>query len=400
MIWHKRNLILSLVVLFIIISFPASLVASIFFGENNYVLPARDTLDDDLYLGTGEADIIGAVGGDLCIGAKRFTVSGEINGSLNSASQFATLEGKIGNSARVFAQRITVDGEITNNLIACGSDIELGRSSHIGRDVTLAGSDISVSGEVGDELFIRGDQVIISGKIGGDVDIKANSITIVVPAEILGDIKYESKKKIRIDDEAIITGEVDWIKIRPKSDRDDDDEGLSFGIRVVLFLATLVTGLIIIPVFNQHTKAAADRVVQKSVACLGIGFVFLCVAPIAILILMVTVIGIPAAIILLFGYTIVFYISKIYVAIGIGRLACRAFKKNAEPKQGWSLLFGLIILMAIFSIPVFGWFAYFATIFCGIGAIILGLRKSHEAGTPAQPDQPAPSPLPPAPDPV
>jgi hypothetical protein len=99
---------------------------------------------------------------------------------------------------------------------------------------------------------------------------------------------------------------------------------------------------------------AVDYIAQKPVVCLGVGFVAFCLAPVAIVVLMALIIGIPAAIILLFIYTIFFYISKIYVAIALGRFGIRA--------------------TFLFVIPVLGWFVYFAVIFWGIGAIIMGIR--------------------------
>jgi len=94
----------------------------------------------------------------------------------------------------------------------------------------------------------------------------------------------------------------------------------------------------------------------------------------AFAVLLALIISIPVALILLFTYTVFFYVAKIYVAIAIGRIGIRAINKEIEPKQGWSLLLGLIILTILFVIPVLGWIVYFAVIFWGIGAILLGLR--------------------------
>jgi hypothetical protein len=99
---------------------------------------------------------------------------------------------------------------------------------------------------------------------------------------------------------------------------------------------------------------------------------------------MALIIGIPAGIMLLFAYTVFFYIAKLYVAIAIGRLGIRAFRKDVDPKQGWSLLFGLIILTLLFMIPVLGWLIYFAVIFWGIGGIVLGIRACRWGAHPME----------------
>jgi cytoskeletal protein CcmA (bactofilin family) len=347
--------------------------ASVFKKSGRYFVPVGDTINDDVALLTGESVINGVITNDLYIGSREYIVSGEVNGSLNSFSQNAAIRGIIGNTANIFAYELTVDGQIENNLTAFAYKIELSHGSRVGKDAFLMGAEVSVTGEIARNLNINGDHVVISGKIGGDLNIKGGRISITAPAEILGDIKYKSSREIKIDDGVVIHGIVNWKKITPKEDKEEAGTGWPF--RIILFLCALITGLIIIPLFNQHTRAAAGEIIKKPLVTLGIGFVSFSVAPFAIIILMLTIIGIPSAIILLFIFAIFFYIAKVYVSIALGRLIVRAFRKGVEPKQGWSLILGLIILMLLFTIPVIGWIIYFGVIFFGFGAIIMGYRK-------------------------
>lgn len=354
--------------------------ASVFLGKDRYVSTFGDTLNDDLYyLGTGEAVIDGYVANDLVITGKRYTISGEVGGNLNSATQFATIRGTVRQSARMFAMQVTIDGQILNNLIVFAKDVEIGRSAEIGRDALICGNDISVSGSIGGDLIIRGDQVVISGKILGNVDIEANRITLLPPAEILGDLSYKSKKEIKIRDDVVITGVVDWDEVTADDDDADGGGEIPIILKVILFMATSATGLLAIGLFNKHARTAAKMVIDAPLPCVGIGFVAVLLGPIAILILLTTVIGAPASVILMFAYTIFFYLSKIYVALAVGQFACeRLLGKN--PKQGWSFMLGLIIITGLFWIPVIGWFVYFGVLFFGFGAILLGIRECNRTG--------------------
>ncbi|MCP4568631.1 MAG: polymer-forming cytoskeletal protein [FCB group bacterium] len=349
--------------------------ATVFTDGNRYFVPVGDTINDDVFAGVEEGVFDGVIAHDLFIGAKKYIVSGEILGNINSGSQFATIRGQIGNSARVFAQNIIIDGTIENNLLGFGEVIDLSNSSRIGNDVALFGSEVSVSGDIDGDLLIHGGQIIISGKIEGDVELEGRRISIVAPAEITGDISYKSRDKIKIDDDVILHGEVDWDKIK---DEEDDTTPINWLLKIVLFLCALITGLILLPLCSHHTKIAAAQIIEKPVVCIGVGFIAICIAPVAFVILAVTVIGAPAAIILLFAFTIFFYIAKIYVAIALGRLTIRAFRKGADPKNGWSMILGLIILMILFSLPTIGWILYFATVFFGIGAILIGIKRCRE----------------------
>ncbi|MDD4050559.1 MAG: polymer-forming cytoskeletal protein [candidate division Zixibacteria bacterium] len=363
---------------------PDTASASIFYGGKRYVVAPGDTVGDDLLLWTNEGAFDGVMTQDLIMFCRRYKMTGQVQGNIFSASQYATVRGTVDRSARIFAQTATIDGIITNNLIVFASDIELSRNSRVGRDANLTGGEISTSGEIGRNLTIHCGQAIISGKISGDVDITADKISIVAPAEILGSIKYKSKDEIQIDNGVVISGAVERLKIEKK---DTEDEGVSWPFRFVLFLCALVTGLIITAVFKPHTGHAVAAVLQKPLVTLGVGFVGFCIAPIAILVLCLTVIGIPAGIILLFVFTVFFYIAKIYVAIVLGRLIIGLFHKTSVPKTGWALLLGLFIMFLVFAIPYLGFILYLGTIFIGMGAIALGLRACRiaAAGSPASP---------------
>ncbi len=405
---NKNRCSLLLILAFALLVTAQSSSASVFVGEDRYVSAQGDSLADDLYLGCEEAVIDGYVANDLSIGAKRYTMSGEVGGNLNSGTQFATIRGIVHHSARLFAQRVTIDGQIYENLIVMASDLEIGRSAWVGRDAMVMGSDISISGTIGGDLIIRGDQVVISGKINGNVDIESNRITLLSPAEITGDFKYKSKKELKIDDDVVIGGEIDWIEVKP-DDKDydsDDGDGIPIALRIILFLATLVTGLIVIGIFGQHSRTSTTMIIEAPLRTLGVGSTAVLIGPLAILILLPTVVGTPASIILMFAYTIFFYLSKIYVALAVGRLIFNRLL-GKYPKQGWSFILGLAIITFLFWIPVIGWFVYLGTLFFGFGAILLGIRQcnsSHDdpanpdfLSTPQPPVAPPTPPIPPVP---
>lgn len=357
---------------------PDTVSASVFFGGKRYIVAFGDTIDDDLLLWTGEGAFDGVITRDLITFCRRYKLAGEVQGSVFSGSQYATIRGTVHHSARIFAQTATIDGTIADNLIVFSSDMELSRNSRVGRDATLIGNEISTSGEINRNLIVRGGQIIISGKIGGDVDLKGDKISIVAPAEILGSVKYVSNEEIQIDSGVVISGIVERLKAEKE---DSDKDGINWPFRFVLFLCSLITGLIVSAVFKQHTRHAVDQAWKNPLVTLGVGFIGFCIAPIAVLVLCLTVIGIPSGVILLFAYTIFFYIAKIYVAIVVGRLVIRLFAKTAEPKTGWTLLLGLFIMFLVFPIPYLGFILYLGTIFIGMGAIVLGLRACRTAVT-------------------
>ncbi len=378
---------------FLLLLLPALSSASVFFAENRYFVPPGDTVNDDVYAAVSEVAVDGVITGDAFFACQKYSVSGDILGSLNSGSQYATVRGNVGGSARIFAQTIIIDAAIERNLVAFGEDIDLSEASRVGKDVTIMGGRVSLSGEIDGNAEVHCNELFISGVINGDLKIEAQKISILPPAEIAGNITYKSKNEISISDGVNVGGEVEWNEITPEEEKGEGG-GINVGFRVLLFLASFVTGLLLIGLINRHTRAASAQITLKPLVSLGVGFVSFCAIPIAIVVLLVTLIGIPAAVILLFAYTVFFYIAKIYVSIALGRMILRALRKDADPKQGWSLLLGLVILTLLFMIPVLGTLVYLLVIFWGFGAVLLGIRECRWSPQPSIPTAPEPPPPP------
>ena len=371
---------------------PVYTSAAVYEGKDQYYLTKTDTIFDDLYIGAEKADIRGVITHDLMIAAREYMLTGRVMGSVNSATQDAAIRGRVDGSARIFAQMIDVEGKIGNNIIACGQSIDLSQTCRVTKDALICGDDISISGEIGGNMHIYCGSAIIDGKIGGDLHIEAEQISLISPAEVSGDITYKSKNEIEIGEGVTVLGNIEW-ETEEEGAVETDDNGLDPALRIILFFCSLLTGLILIPLFNHHTRIASEQIIDKPLVSLGVGFVGFCIAPFAVVILIATVIGIPAALMLSFLVAIFFYVSKIYVAIAFGRLGIRAFRKNANPKQGWCLLFGLIILTILISIPVLGWIVYFGAVFCGMGAIILGIRDCRNNAVATNATSPPAAPL-------
>ncbi|MCK5126007.1 MAG: polymer-forming cytoskeletal protein [candidate division Zixibacteria bacterium] len=367
-----------------------SISAFEFKATDRFTLPASDTIPDDFYItcggaqfmigsesrGPGGAFIEGTVLGDVCLFGGAYYMTGEIQGNLNSASQRATVRGKVGRTARLAGEYVTFDGEIGKDIIVFARETELGSSSVVRQDASIMGEDVSLNGTIERNVIIYAKDVIISGKIGGDVNIEAESITIVSPAEIDGDLQYKSRREIKIDDDVIIGGEIDWEKV--SKDKDKTESETDWGLEIVLFFCSLVTGLIMISLFKHHTSLSVAQMKAHWLPSFGLGFVFIFAAPFAMIILMITIIGIPAAIILLFAYTVFFYIAKIYTAIVLGNIIINAFRKNVEPKNAISLVTGLLALTIIFHLPFIGWLGYIMTLFFGLGALLRGIHECRK----------------------
>jgi len=177
-----------------------------------------------------------------------------------------------------------------------------------------------------------------------------------------------------------VTGGIEKVVLSADELAAEKGKGISWVTRVVLFLCSLATGLILILLANRHTHAAADFILSKPLMCIGIGFIGVCIAPVAIAVLLITIVGIPLSIMLLFALTVFFYLAKVYVSIAVGRMVFKLLGRQI--KIGWALLLGLVIVTILFTVPVLGWVCYFGVVFWGIGAIVLAVQQCRQLPVP------------------
>ncbi|OGC76664.1 MAG: hypothetical protein A2145_00520 [candidate division Zixibacteria bacterium RBG_16_40_9] len=348
--------------------------ATVFQAQENYGLSKDQKIDDDLIVAGNTLKIDGAVSGNLITACRYLTQNGTVSGSLFNGSQFADIFGKINGSVTNFSQHLTISGQVKRNVIACGQNINLASVSTVEGDATLCGAEILVDGVILKGLKASGERIVISGMIKGDVNLNGKSITILATAEILGNLTYKSPKEAKIASGAKIAGATKWTEFKAKKPKK-----LAIGrkfswVSFLFLLASMATGIVLMALFKNQVQKV-NLTIQKSFwKSLGSGFVLAIVSPIGAIILMVTLVGIPLAVITGFLYLILFYIAKIFTGLALGEKVIQIFKKGNIP-LGWSLIVGLVLLYILVGLPYVGWLIYTLAFFIGLGGIVLSFKQ-------------------------
>jgi cytoskeletal protein CcmA (bactofilin family) len=359
---------------FISVAFlPSFIYGSEFLTRKTITVSKSDTIADDFYILSNYAKVNGRVEGDLSAFCYDINSTGEIGGNANLCGYRVDLHGRVERSARIFANLANSNGDIAGNMIIIGNEISLGEKAIIGRDLACYGAKITMDGYVKGNLDISGDNAIVSGIIDGDVRITAQKILIAPPAVIKGNLIYTSLKEATIEEGVVIQGEKIWEP--PKKEEEKDDEGISiFSIvlKFVLFVMALITGLLFIYLFKEHTRESSKQILENFWVTLARGLLAFIVFTAGVIVLIILILGIPIAVLLIGLGVILFYIGKIYVSISLGRLILKALNREKIYALGWELFCGLIILTVLFQIPFLGWMIYIGAFILGSGAAISG----------------------------
>ena len=366
-----------------------------FYNRKTVTIQRQDSLSDDIYVFANYGKINGLIDGDLTGFCYDINSSGEVLGNVNLFAYRAGILGNVGKSARLFGNYVSIDGAIGKNLICFGNEVGIGEKSTIGRDLTAGGNKVTLDGSVKGNAKLGGSDVIISGTVEGNVDIDAENIVIIPPAVIKGYLHYTSLKEATIEEGATVLGGIE--KQAPKEDDDKDDDGITvFSVifRILLTVMTLITGLLMILFFREHTNEAVLHIERKFWVTLAVGCLSFIVFTAGALVLMILIIFIPVAIFLLCLGLVLFYIGKVYLAILVGRKLLQLLNNGKKYALGWEFVLGLVVLGIVFIIPYLGWLVYIFAFLIGMGAAVGGyisLMKRFRAFLAGSPSAPAPS---------
>lgn len=367
-------------------SVPSIGSAADFRAADTITIPSDQTLRDSLYAAAGNSVTIdGTVDGDVFAAGQTVIVRGRITGSLFAAAQRIHVAGTVDGNVRTVSQALIVEQRIAGDLIALSQTVSLDVRGSVGRDAVLLGQEISLDGTVERSVQGAGQDVRLNGPIGGRVDLSPVENLVLGPrANVSGDISYESARELGREPGAQIGGRISRREPPPQR-HPEPAERLGGILSGILAVTAFGAGALVLA--PRMTSAAASAAVHQSLLSLGWGFGLLVAIPIAAGVFLITIIGIPLALILIAGYAVLLYASQAIVALGLGRLLLSQLRPVEG--YGWSVvavLVGALILGALRSVPVIDAVATLAVMLLGLGGmwiVYLEARKANSADAPA-----------------
>ncbi len=243
----------------------------------------------------------------------------------------------------------------------------------------VAAGDVSLEGEVHRSVTMFAGNSDVSGSIGRELTVTGDSLTLTNTARIGGGLsaRVRDLKNVHIADGATIVGTRD-IQLRTRESHFARPR-FYFYQAVWLAAAMLVgwLGLILFPGFFQ----ASTHAVSSGWRSLGLGVAVLAGMPLVMILIAITLVGLPASLMLFAMYLAAIYLAKIWVGAFLGQIL---LKPSGATKGDWllGLLVGLLILTIVGFIPYVGGLVRFGVVCLGLGAFAWQLyRASRPAVT-------------------
>lgn len=325
-----------------------------------------------------------SVPGDAMAAGGGVTVDASVAGDVLGAGGRVEIAGRVGGSVRAAGGWIELRAPVARNVTLAGGQVTIGEGAEVGGNAYLAGGSVEVSRPVRGHLLVGGGEVRIDAPVEGSVDVAAERLTLGPDARIRGDLVYRSPNVVDRAAEAVVAGSVTREPVEEPSVPGwlpwaTDWVGKMFGLAGFLF-----TGLVLGAIF----PGTADRLVrsgrEKPLPSLGIGLVALFVVPAVLLASLITVIGIPLALVggALFGFAV--YLARAVLALWIGDALLGDRAGSGRRRVLLDFLVGGALLFVVGLVPWLGATVKVLATAFGLGAAGVALREARGPGVSAE----------------
>ncbi len=380
---------------------------------DHYVLPAGQTVADDLYVSAGDVTIDGTVQGDLIAFGGYVEINGEVTGDLITSAGGVTIDGTVGDDVRAAAGGITVNGIIGDDLLAAGggaapggyvypinidgrkidSGIFLNPGAAVGGDAYLVGGTGIVAGTVAGDLFTGMNDLHLLGKVGGDAALYGSTIAVADAARVGGTLTYQTSAEragVNVVQPGVATVVAPVLRTPEAAVEEPLANRLGWwtvGLARVL-LGLLVLGALLLALLPHITGGLAGELQYEPWRAVGYGLLFVLVMiPLGMLLVSLAWLfwgalpgGLAASLFLLGIGGILWIVSPAITGFWLGRLLL----PHEESKLLQLFAGGALILLAARAaqwIPVAGWLISLLVLLTSFvlaaGAILAYYRRSR-----------------------
>lgn len=377
---HKKLLVFPAALLLGLSLFAAPASAAEFKGGQMLVVGSGDDIHGDLYAAGTDVSVDTKMPGDAFVAGSIVRVNGDVGQSLFAAGSMVNIGANVADDVRVAGSQVMIGGHVYGDVMSAGGVLNILPNAVIDGDVYIAGGSVVIEGKVNGYVHAAGGEVALKGEVGKDVNVRTDSKLTVGPnAKVGGKLYYESPNEATIDQAASITGGVDYKKVERQDVQKAERKGGFGGFAVAWWFGTLLSMLaltfLVWYFFRQRVAEVTARALDGFAAKLGWGFIWLVVTPIAAIILMFTLIGIPVSLFVFLVYAVVIAIAKILANIILGTWVMKLIYKDRGWVADWkAVLVGVILMSLLMLIPFLGWLICFVFFLVALGALMEALR--------------------------
>jgi cytoskeletal protein CcmA (bactofilin family) len=349
--------------------------------HDRVVVGAGEIVDDSLAVAGDVVAVDGTVTGNLLAAGKRVIVRGTVKGDLVAIAERVEIEGTVEGNVFAGGNTVLVRGTVGRSAHCAADTIRVDPPGHVDGDTVGVAGTLDLDGHVGRDLVAFAGTTSVRGDVGRNVSVRTRRLHLEAPAKIGGNLlaRVRDAAAVQVDEGAVVSGKTET-RLLPREKSRYTRPGFYVWKTIWLAAAFLVGFALhaLLPGLFPARVPGSGALLRAA----GLGFVALVVVPATALLLMLTLIGLPAGLLILGLWLAALYLAQILVATLVGRGFLQ--KADAPPApMAPVLLVGLVFVVVAVNLPYVGGLLRFAVLVLGLGLAVIAAHRGARRGVEA-----------------
>lgn len=323
-----------------------------------------DSIQTQLMAAGQTIEVYGWLGNDLFSAAELLNIDGIISDDAILVGRRITVRGTIGDLLMGAAETIVIDGKINGDIFVAGREIRITDNARIKGNAHIAAASLQFhGGTINGKLMATADNMDLNGTVTNKTQLWGHNFTF--------GSDYQSDYGTDItSDEQVYRENLGHIPNNLSITINKPSFWPVILFKIGLYLSFLLTGLVLIRLFQQTSFDLYRFSTERFLKSTGIGLLTFIIVPLVILLLSILVLTIPLSIILISLYGLALFFSYLLVAMILGVMSINYFKDELTTSTYyWGLALGMIVVAILVNLPFIGWFFHALLLFFGLGSL-------------------------------
>lgn len=336
------------------------------------------------------------VAGDLIAAGGQLDLDAPVAGGAMLAGGKLRVTARIAEAVYAAGGQVTLDAPIGRHMRVAGGQVELGPQATVGGNVTVFGGQVTLRGAVNGAVTVAGGRVLIDGPVAGDVVSHAGRLTLGPNARLAGKLSFRSGDALERDPSAQVTGAIERqtmplsdvggaassAQLGPASgeDRGWDRRAREWAAPGLWTVGLMLLAAVLVVVLPATSARVAQAVRTRFGWSVLLGFIALVCIPVSALLLALTIVGIPLALVAVLLYPALLLLGYTGASLALGQWALLRARPAAAAQRGWRIVAAVaavFVLALLGSVPYVGGLVALLAMLAGVGAMLLLLTPER-----------------------
>jgi cytoskeletal protein CcmA (bactofilin family) len=343
---------------------------------NQVIVTKNDVVTEDLYAVGGRTIVEGVVQGDLVVLSGEVIVTGTVEGDVVGLVWGpARITGEVGESVLLVALRLEADGRVGADLSAVAGEARVG--GEVARDVVVIGGLLEVEGSVARDVRAQAWRLVVEGEVGRDVAVRVDDMVLGDRARVAGDVTFRASDEVHISEAAAVGGSLVQAQVLAPIWA----QAVARLVGWLSVLGFLVAGVALFWVFRSTTPRAVRLVRSRPWRSALVGLAVLILPPLLAIPLFLTVVGLPAAVLILLFWAVGLFLGPIPAVAAAGE---RLLGGRGGVLAGF-VVGALLWRAGLWALSLVAALLYLVPLLMGLGAFTTAAWQGRKASPAAAP---------------